>query len=206
MSQNEAVSWSIAQSKKISLYKDFLAFSGEVEKFIGTNFSKIEKIGNLLSINPEEGMTLSAVTLQSVNVTLSQMKTSTLLMKADILRYKVKLSTLTKNLGKIISEVFKDDIKTFKTITDRQNYIDSIISSGCLSAIEKELTEVTTDPDGVNHVNVLPQNIDFDIKSQIDVQMEYINNLLSSIEMWSFTVKGIVSYMSDEASSKNTFQ
>lgn len=164
-------------------------------------FNKVIEIDKtVLNIDFYAGNT-TARDIEVLNIKLADYKIEVLSLKKKYNTTKSDINTVLKNIKKYSTQLFKDEIKDFKYVTEKTDYIENAITEGINSAIGNSIIEEhnaapTTIAEAESGVTksifvINPKNIVWDIKDQLDKLASEFDNIMSIIDTLTFTIKGI---------------
>lgn len=164
-------------------------------------FNKVIEIDKtVLNIDFYAGNT-TARDIEVLNIKLADYKIEVLSLKKKYNTTKSDINTVLKNIKKYSTQLFKDEIKDFKYVTEKTDYVENAITEGINSAIGNSIIEEhnavpTTiaeaesgETESIFVIN--PKNIVWDIKDQLDKLASEFDNIMSIIDTLTFTIKGI---------------
>lgn len=164
-------------------------------------FNKVIEIDKtVLNIDFYAGNT-TARDIEVLNIKLADYKIEVLSLKKKYNTIKSDINTVLKNIKKYSTQLFKDEIKDFKYVTEKTDYVENAITEGINSAIGNNIIEEhnaapTTIAEAESGVTesifiINPKNIVWDIKDQLDKLASEFDNIMSIIDTLTFTIKGV---------------
>lgn len=156
-------------------------------------FNKVIEIDKtVLNIDFYAGNT-TARDIEVLNIKLADYKIEVLSLKKKYNTTKSDINTVLKNIKKYSTQLFKDEIKDFKYVTEKTDYVENAITEGINSAIGNTVITVLDEnkEDRMISFKINPENIVWDIKDQLDKLASEFDNIMSIIDTLTFTIKGI---------------
>lgn len=156
-------------------------------------FNKVIEIDKtVLNIDFYAGNT-TARDIEVLNIKLADYKIEVLSLKKKYNTIKSDINTVLKNIKKYSTQLFKDEIKDFKYVTEKTDYVENAITEGINSAIGNTVITVLDEnkEDRMVSFKINPENIVWDIKDQLDKLASEFDNIMSIIDTLTFTIKGI---------------
>lgn len=184
-----AETWVYEQARTVPCLLEAKVILTTITNEVNTIYRNVTDIDRtILGIDLNSG-TITAKDIEMLNIKLTDNRVNLLKLKQRFNESKTTITTTLKNFKKYTTQLFKDETKDFKYVTEKTEYIDNAITEGINSAIGNGILNPVADL--ADKATINSANIGWDIVDQLSKIDTDFGNLLSIIDTLVFTIKSI---------------